>query len=64
LGVAPADQPAVERAKQERKDYLLRPMRKAQLAVLDEVLDRSVRAVEMILEKGPGPAMNEFNRTI
>jgi len=44
------------------KDYLLSPMRKQELAVLDEVLDRVRMAVEAILTKGPGPAMNEFNR--
>jgi len=44
------------------KDYLLSPMRKADLAVLDEVLDRVATAVRRILQEGPGPAMNEFNR--
>ena len=42
-------------------DYLLSPMRKQELAVLDEVLDRVSNAVEAILSKGPGPAMSEFN---
>jgi peptidyl-tRNA hydrolase, PTH1 family len=44
------------------KDYLLAPMRKHELAVLDEVLDRAEKAVEMVLTKGVGAAMNEFNR--
>jgi len=44
------------------KEYLLAPMRKQELAVLDEVLDRAKRAVEMVLTKGVGAAMNEFNR--
>jgi len=44
------------------KDYLLSPMRKADLAVLDEVLDRVATAVRRIIQEGPGPAMNEFNR--
>jgi PTH1 family peptidyl-tRNA hydrolase len=44
------------------KDYLLAPMRKQELAVLDEVLDRAAKAVEMVLTKGVGAAMNEFNR--
>jgi PTH1 family peptidyl-tRNA hydrolase len=44
------------------KDYLLSPMRKQELAVLDEVLDRAVRAVEAVLTKGVSAAMNEFNR--
>jgi PTH1 family peptidyl-tRNA hydrolase len=46
------------------KDYLLSPMRKQELAVLDEVLDRVRMAVEVILTKGPGPAMSEYNRTV
>ena len=44
------------------RDYLLSPMRKADLAVLDEVLDRVATATRRIMEDGPGPAMNEFNR--
>jgi peptidyl-tRNA hydrolase, PTH1 family len=44
------------------KDYLLTPMRKQELAVLDEVLDRVKDAVEMVLTQGVGAAMNEFNR--
>jgi PTH1 family peptidyl-tRNA hydrolase len=43
-------------------DYLLSPMRKQELTVLDEVLDRAKSAVEMVLTKGVGAAMNEFNR--
>jgi peptidyl-tRNA hydrolase, PTH1 family len=61
LGVAPLDEQAAESARRARKDYLLQPMRKAQLAILDEVLDRAARAVETVLAKGAGPAMNEFN---
>jgi PTH1 family peptidyl-tRNA hydrolase len=44
------------------KDYLLSPMRKADLTVLDEVLDKVAIATRRIIEQGPGPAMNEFNR--
>jgi len=44
-------------------DYLLSPMRKQELAVLDEVLDRVRNAVEAILTKGVAQAMNEFNRS-
>jgi len=44
------------------RDYLLSPMRKQELAVLDEVLDRVRNAVEVVLTKGVGAAMNEFNR--
>jgi PTH1 family peptidyl-tRNA hydrolase len=44
------------------KDYLLSPLRKADLTVLDEVLDRVATATRRILEAGPAAAMNEFNR--
>ena len=44
------------------KDYLLSPMRKQELAVLDEVLDRTRSAVEMVLTEGVSAAMNKFNR--
>ena len=44
------------------RDYLLSPMRKADLAVLDEVLDRVAMATRRILEVGPAAAMNELNR--
>ena len=44
------------------KDYLLTPMRKADLTVLDEVLDKVATATRRILEQGPSVAMNEFNR--
>jgi peptidyl-tRNA hydrolase, PTH1 family len=44
------------------RDYLLTPMRKQELAVLDEVLDRVKLAVETVLTKGVSAAMNEFNR--
>ena len=62
IGVAPPGEDAAERARRGRKDYVLTPFRKAQLEILDEVLDRTARAIEMVLVKGAGPAMNEFNR--
>jgi peptidyl-tRNA hydrolase, PTH1 family len=49
-------------AKRPGKDYLLSPMRKADLTVLDEVLDRVATAARRILSEGPPAAMNEFNR--
>ena len=48
--------------KRPGRDYLLSPMRKADLAVLDEVLDRVATATRRVVSEGPGPAMNEFNR--
>ncbi|MGC2163563.1 MAG: aminoacyl-tRNA hydrolase [Silvibacterium sp.] len=44
------------------KDYLLTPLRKADLVTLDEVLDRVAKAVEVVAVKGIDAAMNEFNR--
>jgi len=44
------------------RDYLLSPLRKADLTVLDEVLDKVAMATRQIIWEGPGPAMNEFNR--
>jgi len=44
------------------KDFLLSPMRKQEFAELDVALDLAVRAVEAVLTKGVGAAMNEFNR--
>jgi PTH1 family peptidyl-tRNA hydrolase len=44
------------------KDYLLSPMGKRDLTVLDEVLDRVAKATRRILEMGSAAAMNEFNR--
>ena len=48
--------------KRPGRDYLLSPMRKADLATLDEVLDKVATATRRIIQEGPGPAMNEFNR--
>lgn len=44
------------------KDYLLTPMRKTELAVMDEVLDCAARAVEMVVGEGIAAAMNRFNQ--
>jgi PTH1 family peptidyl-tRNA hydrolase len=60
IGVGPdLPETAVRRA---GKDYLLSPLRKADLTVLDEVLDRVATATRRLLEEGPAAAMNEFNR--
>jgi PTH1 family peptidyl-tRNA hydrolase len=64
IGVGP-DLPPEAKAAGKRvggKDYLLSPLRKADLTVLDEVLDRVATATRRILELGPAAAMNEFNR--
>jgi PTH1 family peptidyl-tRNA hydrolase len=41
---------------------VLTPFRKAQLKVVDEILDTTLEAVRVILRDGPGAAMNRFNR--
>ncbi len=48
--------------KRPGRDYLLSPMSKRDLTVLDEVLDRVSNAVRRILSDGTSAAMNEFNR--
>jgi PTH1 family peptidyl-tRNA hydrolase len=58
----PAEAVAAAGVRRPGKDYLLSSMRKADLAVLDEVLDRVATATRRILELGPKAAMNEFNR--
>lgn len=42
--------------------YLLSPFRKAQEQAVDEMLDTTAQAVEVILKEGPATAMNRFNR--
>jgi len=56
LGIAP------DRKVSDSIKYVLTPFRKAQLKVVDEVLDQAAEAVKVILTEGPGPAMNRFNR--
>jgi peptidyl-tRNA hydrolase, PTH1 family len=64
IGVGPDLPPEaiVAGGKRPGRDYLLSPLRKVDLAVLDEVLDRVAMATRRILEVGPAAAMNEFNR--
>ena len=65
IGVSPDLPPeaiAAGAGKRQGRDYLLSLMRKADLTVLDEVLDRVATATRRLIEQGPGPAMNEFNR--
>ena len=56
IGVAP------ERKVQDGQSYLLSPFRKAELAVVDQMLDTADDAVKAILSEGAAAAMNRFNR--
>jgi peptidyl-tRNA hydrolase, PTH1 family len=56
IGVAP------EHKVDDGKEYLLSPMRKAQLKVLDSVIADAAVAAEMIVKEGPAVAMQHFNR--
>jgi peptidyl-tRNA hydrolase, PTH1 family len=56
MGVAP------ERKVEDGMTYLLSPLRKAQLKVVDGVLDTAAEAVKVILTEGEAAAMNRFNR--
>jgi PTH1 family peptidyl-tRNA hydrolase len=56
MGVAP------ERKVEDGQGYLLSPFRKAELAVVDEMLETAGEAVRSILTEGAAAAMNRFNR--
>ena len=56
IGVAP------ERKVADGAAYLLAPMKKKDLEVVDGMLDTAAEAVKMILRDGPAAAMNRFNR--
>ena len=56
IGVAP------DRKVEDGMSYLLSPMRKAQLKVVDGMLEAAAEAVKTILTEGEAPAMNRFNR--
>ena len=45
-----------------RKEFVLRPMKKAELEVAAEMVGQAGDAVEMILTQGIDAAMNKFNR--
>lgn len=62
LGVGKPALPSGRELKAGGQDYLLSPLRKSELAVLDPVLDRALEAVEAILTDGVAAAMNQFNR--
>ena len=62
IGVGKPILPDGREAKAGGKDYLLTPLRKAELVVLDEVLDRVGKAVETIVSQGFAASMNQFNR--
>ncbi len=62
IGVGRQALPDGREIKAGGRDYLLTPMRKQELAVLDEVLDRVKDAVEVVLTEGVSAAMNRFNR--
>ena len=44
--------------------FLLAPLRKTELGILDEGLDLAVRGVEAVLTRGVSAAMNEFNKRV
>jgi len=56
IGVRP------ERKVEDGAAYLLAPMKKKDLEVVDGMLDTAAEAVKVILQDGPDAAMNRFNR--
>ncbi len=63
IGVGKPALPDGREIKSGGKDYLLAPMRRQELAVMDEVLDRAREVVEAVIRKGAAAAMSEFNRS-
>jgi len=58
MGVAP------DHKIEDGMSYLLAPFRKAQLKVVDEMVEVAADAVKAILTDGPAAAMNRFNRKV
>ncbi|HXZ32999.1 MAG TPA: aminoacyl-tRNA hydrolase [Terriglobales bacterium] len=56
MGVAP------DRKVEDGMSYLLSPLRKAQLKLVDEMLVTAAEAVKVILTEGEAAAMSRFNR--
>ncbi|MGH9339740.1 MAG: aminoacyl-tRNA hydrolase [Acidobacteriota bacterium] len=50
-----------DRPVQDYSEYVLSPFRRAERETLDEVLDRSVRAIDTIIQDGLERAMHVFN---
>jgi len=51
-----------DRPLNSRKEYVLRPMKKAELEIAAEMIGEAGDAVEMILKQGIDAAMNQYNR--
>ncbi len=64
IGVGKAPSETGREIKCGGTSFLLAPLRKSELGVLGEGLDLAVRAVEAVLTKGVGAAMNEFNKKV
>jgi PTH1 family peptidyl-tRNA hydrolase len=58
LGISP------DRKAADGVQYVLTPFRKAQLKVVDEILETAAEAVNTILKEGPAAAMSRFNRKV
>jgi peptidyl-tRNA hydrolase, PTH1 family len=58
MGVAP------DRRVEDGMSYLLLPFRKAQLKVVDEMLEVAADSVKTIVTEGAAAAMNRFNRKV
>jgi len=56
MGIAP------EHEVKDGARYVLSQFRKAQLPVIDEMVDLAADAVNVILTEGPAAAMTRFNR--
>ena len=55
---------APDRKIEDGMSYLLAPMRKTQLKLVDEMLEVAAEAVKSIMNDGAAAAMNRFNRKV
>jgi PTH1 family peptidyl-tRNA hydrolase len=62
IGIAPQGEQAANTARLRRLEFVVAPLRKAELALLDEGIDKAADAVEAILTDGVAAAMNRFNQ--
>ncbi len=62
IGVGPSSEQATGQHGRRGTSYLLGPLRKMELGVLDPALDEAADAVGVIVAEGVAAAMNRFNR--
>jgi PTH1 family peptidyl-tRNA hydrolase len=57
LGIGPRQPPEMD-----LKDYVLAKFTPEQLVIIDQKIDHYVQGLELLIARGPDPAMNQLNR--